>query len=106
MRGAEIDQFAAIAAVADVFAAMTAERPHRPAHPASAGVAHILGGPFDREVVDAFRRVVAPYPPGTELRLADGTAGVVAAVEAGAAHLPLVRLPGGERRVDARVELA
>jgi hypothetical protein len=105
----EIHQFAAIAAVADVFAAATAERPYRPARPAAEGVAIVLDGAgraFDREVVESFRRVVLPHPPGTEVRLADGRAGVVAAVEPGAPSTPLVRLSDGERRVNARTELA
>jgi hypothetical protein len=38
--------------------------------------------------------------------LADDGIGVVAAVAPGGPHLPLVRLPSGERRVDARRELA
>src|SRR4051812_11331075 len=105
LRAEELHQFAAIAAVADVFAAVTAERPYRPAQPASTGVAVVLDGPFDREVVEAFRRVVVPYPPGTEVRVSGSGAGVVVAVEPGAPHLPLVRLPRGERRVDARTEL-
>jgi response regulator RpfG family c-di-GMP phosphodiesterase len=69
---ADIHQFAAIAAVADVYAAVTSERPHRPARPPHAGVAAIVDGrgtAFDREVVDAFRRVVLPYPPGFEIVL-------------------------------------
>jgi HD-GYP domain-containing protein (c-di-GMP phosphodiesterase class II) len=109
LRAGEIHQFAAIAAVADVFAAATVERPYRPALPASAGVAIVLdgaGNAFDREVVDVFRRVVVPHPPGTELTLADGRAGVVAAVAPGAPYMPLVRLPDGERRVDARTARA
>src|SRR4051794_15365218 len=105
----EIHQFAAIAAVADVFAAATAERPYRPARSAAAGVAIVLdaaGGAFDREVVEVFRRVVLPHPPGTDVTLADGRVGVVAGVDPGAPNTPLVRLPDGERRVDARTELA
>jgi HD-GYP domain-containing protein (c-di-GMP phosphodiesterase class II) len=109
LRAEEIHQFAAIAAVADVFAAATAERAYRPARSAAAGAAIVLDGAgraFDREVVEAFRRVVLPHPPGTEVQLADGPVGVVADVDPGAPNTPLVRLPDGERRVDARTELA
>jgi HD-GYP domain-containing protein (c-di-GMP phosphodiesterase class II) len=113
LRGAEIHQFGAIAAVADVYAAVTAERPYRPAHPGDVGVGIVRQGAetaFDPEVVDVFRRVVLPHPPGTEVVLADGRIGVVAAVEPASPYTPVVRLAEGasvvERRVDTRTELA
>jgi HD-GYP domain-containing protein (c-di-GMP phosphodiesterase class II) len=113
LRGAEIHQFGAIAAVADVFAAVTAERPYRPAHPAAAGVAIVRDGAgtaFEPEVADVFRRVVVPHPPGTEVVLADGRVGVVATVEPAMPYAPAVRFAEGgvvvERRVDTRTGLA
>jgi HD-GYP domain-containing protein (c-di-GMP phosphodiesterase class II) len=109
MRREDIHQFAAIAAVADVFAAMTAERPYRPALPPRAGFDAVVqgaGAAFDREVVSVFRHVVAPHPPGTEVVLADGREGVVAAVDARTPSVPFVRFADGERRVDTRTELA
>jgi HD-GYP domain-containing protein (c-di-GMP phosphodiesterase class II) len=108
LRGAEIHQFAAIAAVADVYAAATAERPYRPAHPSHVGVGIVRDGAgtaFDPEVVDVFRRVVMPHPPGTEVAVADGRVGVVAAVERATPYAPVVRFADGERRVDTRTEL-
>jgi len=109
LRAGEIHQFAAIAAVADVFAAMTAERPYRAALPPRAAVdavAQGAGTAFDAEVVSVFRHVVAPHPPGTEVVLADGRVGVVAAVDARTPDTPAVRFADGERRVDTRTELA
>ena len=81
---AGLHQFAAIATVADVYAAVTSERPHRPAQPPDAGVAAVVAGRgslFDAEVVDVFRRVVLPHPPGFEVVLPDGRRGIVAAVD-------------------------
>jgi HD-GYP domain-containing protein (c-di-GMP phosphodiesterase class II) len=113
LRGAEIHQFAAIAAVADVYAAATSERPYRAALPAPAGVGIVLDGAgtaFAPEVVEVFRRVVVPHPPGTEVELADARVGVVAEVEPATPHAPVVRFAeaGGvvQRRVDTRTELA
>jgi HD-GYP domain-containing protein (c-di-GMP phosphodiesterase class II) len=113
LTGAEIHQFAAIAAVADVYAAATAERPDRPAHPSDVGAGIVRDGAgtaFHPEVVEVFRRVVVPYPPGTEVELADGRVGVVAEVERATPHAPVVRFAeaGGaaHRRVDTRTDLA
>jgi HD-GYP domain-containing protein (c-di-GMP phosphodiesterase class II) len=103
LAGHNISQLARIAAVADVYDAVTSHRPYSPAKPAHVGVDIILQGAgtaFDPEVVDMFRRLVLPYPVGTELQMADGSVGVVASAEPGAPHKPLVRFPSGERVVD------
>jgi HD-GYP domain-containing protein (c-di-GMP phosphodiesterase class II) len=92
---ADIHQFAAVAAVADVYAAVTSERPHRPALAPHAGVAAIVegrGSAFHPEVVDVFRRVVLPYPPGFDVVLADGRAGVVARADPYEPHRLAVRV--------------
>jgi HD-GYP domain-containing protein (c-di-GMP phosphodiesterase class II) len=103
LAGQNISQLARIASVADVYDAVTSHRPYSPAKPAHVGVDVILTGSgtaFDPEVVDMFRRLVLPYPVGTELVLADGTVGVVASAELGAPHRPTVRFATGERVVD------
>ena len=69
--GAQIHQFARIAAVADVFDALTSDRYYRKAMPIDEAydfVAGRGGRDFDPEVVDLFRSFVAPYPPGTSRR--------------------------------------
>ena len=79
--GARIPQFARIASVADVYDAVTSARPYREAAPAHVGyqiIAEGDGEAFDPEVVTAFRKVVAPYPAGTEVAFADGSRGIVA----------------------------
>jgi len=101
--GSSISQLARIAAVADVYDAVTSERPYKAAQAPHIGVQVILEGSgtaFDPEVVEVFRGLVLPYPVGVEIRLADGTAGVVAHVEPSDPHRPLVRFPSGERVVD------
>jgi HD-GYP domain-containing protein (c-di-GMP phosphodiesterase class II) len=102
--GDEIFQLARIAAVADVFDAVTSERPYRGAEPAHVGVDVVAAGAgsaFDPEVVETFRRVVAPYPPGSEIVLADGRRGVVVSVDPDELELPLVRL-GARSELDLR----
>jgi hypothetical protein len=60
------------------------------------------GRGFDPLVVESFRRVVAPFPPGCEIVLADGRRGVVASVPADCLELPLVRV--GFDPSDKRIE--
>jgi HD-GYP domain-containing protein (c-di-GMP phosphodiesterase class II) len=108
LAGIGIHQLARIAAVADVYDAVTSERPYRPAQAPAVGVDVIVTGSgtqFDPEVVDVFRRLVFPYPVGSELRLADGSTGVVAAVDVDEPERPLVRFADGERHVDTGDEL-
>ena len=108
LAGLGIHQLARIAAVADVYDAVTSERPYRPAQEPHVGVEVIVSGrgtAFDPEVVDVFRRLVFPYPVGSELRLADGSTGVVAAVDVDEPERPLVRFADGERHVDTGDEL-
>jgi hypothetical protein len=47
-----------------------------------------------------FRRIVMPYPVGTEVWLPDGRLGVVAAAHPDRPHEPLVRVDGSDVRVD------
>lgn len=97
--GAEIHQMARIAAVADVYDAITSERLYAPARPAHVGVSAILEGRgtlFEPAVVDAFLRVVAPFPAGTEVKLTDGRTGLVVSVPDEALDRPLVRILGAD----------
>jgi HD-GYP domain-containing protein (c-di-GMP phosphodiesterase class II) len=97
--GNEIHQMARIAAVADVYDAITSERLYAPARPAHEGVRAILEGTgtlFDPAVAEAFCRVVAPFPAGTEVELTDGRRGIVASVPDEALDRPVVRIIGPE----------
>jgi HD-GYP domain-containing protein (c-di-GMP phosphodiesterase class II) len=93
----EIHEHARIAAVADTYDAITSERLFAPARPAHVGVRVIRQGRgllFDPEVVDAFSKIVAPYPPGDAIELTDGRGGVVASVPQDAIDRPVVRVLG------------
>jgi HD-GYP domain-containing protein (c-di-GMP phosphodiesterase class II) len=95
LAGESIHQLARIAAAADVFDAVTSERVYASARPPDVGVQIVLEGAgraFDPDVVDVFRRVVAPYPAGAEVKLSDGRRGVVASVAVDNLERPVVRV--------------
>src|SRR4051794_19950872 len=95
LSGEGIHQLARIAAAADVFDAVTSERVYASARPPDIGVQIVLDGSgraFDPDVVDVFRRVVAPYPPGVEVSLSDGRRGVVVSAPPENIARPLVRV--------------
>jgi HD-GYP domain-containing protein (c-di-GMP phosphodiesterase class II) len=94
LAGDAIHEFARIAAAADVYDAVTSERSYKAAAPPHIGVDIITSGAgtqFDPAVVDAFSAVVAPYPPGQEVLLADGRRGVVVEVDLEDPLRPTVR---------------
>ncbi len=89
---------ARIAAVADVFDAITSDRSYDTAKPAHVGVRVILDGTgtlFDPYVATVFSRLVAPFPPGTEVELTDGRRGLVVSVPEAELDRPLVRVIQG-----------
>ncbi len=93
--GKEIHQLARIAATADVYDAVTSERVYAGARPPDVGVGIVLDGAglaFDPDVVQVFKRVVAPYPPGVEVALSDGSRGVVSSVPPDNLDHPVVRV--------------
>ena len=105
--GDEIHPFARIAAVADVYDAITSARPYKAAASARVGVQVIADGDgtaFDPEVVETFRRVVFPFPVGTEVELSDGRVGVVSSVDPEQPELPVVRVDGPRGTEDVTVD--
>jgi HD-GYP domain-containing protein (c-di-GMP phosphodiesterase class II) len=96
--GTAIHEVSRIAAIADVYDAVCSERPYRAAEPPSVGVAIITRGSgtaFDPALVDTFRRLVFPFPVGSEVTFPDGRIGVVCAVDPARPEVPLVRVPEG-----------
>jgi HD-GYP domain-containing protein (c-di-GMP phosphodiesterase class II) len=112
LSGTDIHQLARVAATADVYDAVTSERVYASARPPDVGVQIVLDGTgraFDPDVVDVFRRVVAPYPPGVEVKLSDGRRGVVASVPPEKLEFPVVRIgwdAGGREVSPYEVDMA
>src|SRR3954452_6333432 len=97
MHGPQVQKFPPVAAVADVYDAVTSERVYRPAAQPHVGVRVIRDGTgtqFCPSIVRHFRAVVMPYPVGHEIRLPDGRAAVVAAVDIASPDIPTVRVMG------------
>ena len=95
MAGEDIPHFARIAAVVDGYSAMTTRSQHHDPVPPQIALATIRKGKgtkYDPEVVDALCAVVAPYPPGSEITLVDGSSGVVSSVRPEQLELPVVRV--------------
>ncbi|MFA5908421.1 MAG: HD-GYP domain-containing protein [Vicinamibacterales bacterium] len=95
LAGTAIHLFARIAAVADVFDALTSDRHYRKAMPLREAYDFVVDRAdrdFDREVVSVFQSSVAPYPPGTPVRLSDGRGGLVQEVQLGDVISPIIRV--------------
>lgn len=111
-RGDDIHQFARIAAAADVFDAVTSDRHYRRGWSQATGYDYVVGrggSDFDREVVEAFKECVAPYPPGTSVVLSDGSGGLVKEVKLGKVKTPVVRIlydPSGAPVTPFEVDLS
>ncbi|MEA2426622.1 MAG: hypothetical protein QOF37_250 [Thermoleophilaceae bacterium] len=104
----EIHELARIAAVADVYDAATSERVYaraRPAHEAVRIVREGSGTAFDPEVVDVFSKLVAPFPAGASLVLADGREGVVVRVPPADIDRPVVRILSDGEPYDLPLEV-
>ncbi len=105
LAGEKIAEFPRIAAVADVYDAITSQRPYASASPPNVGVRIVSEGSgtaFDPTIVAVFRRLVLPYPVGTEVTLPDGRIGVVAVADPDRPLEPVVRVEGDELRIDLR----
>ncbi|HVU76737.1 MAG TPA: HD domain-containing phosphohydrolase [Gaiellaceae bacterium] len=111
LAGRAIHPFGRVAAVADVYDAVTSARRYAPARPPHVGWQIIVGGAgtsFDETIVELFRKVVPPHPPGSEVTVADGRRGVVASVTADRPELPVVRIgwdEGGSRVTPYEVKI-
>lgn len=78
--GNSISLFGRIITVADIYDALTTERSYRPAMSPSEAMEYIIGNSgvmFDPNIVDVFRKKIAPYPIGTVVILSNGYTALV-----------------------------
>jgi len=94
LKGDEIELFARIVAVADVFDALLADRPFRKAFFPHQAVDIIVNssGLFDAEILRVFVENVAIYPLGSVVSLNNGEIGVVVDMNKGRQTRPVIRI--------------
>jgi HD-GYP domain-containing protein (c-di-GMP phosphodiesterase class II) len=97
-----IDFITQLVNVIDVYEALTAKRPYKKAFSPERAADVLLkgvGSEFNPVCVDLFLRYFGIYPPGTPVRLTDGSEGAVAAANPCDAVRPMVQVthaPNGE----------
>jgi HD-GYP domain-containing protein (c-di-GMP phosphodiesterase class II) len=104
-----IQDFAAIAAIADTYDAVCSLRPYKAAQPPHVGVRIVregAGTQFNPAMVQTFCELVMPYPVGHQVRLADGRVGVVVEVDPQRPYQPIVRTRGLGSVVEFEADLS
>ena len=84
-----------LCSIADVYDAMRSQRAYQPAFPTDRILAVLKrsdGQQFDQHLVRRFAQLMGIYPPGTLVRLDDGTLAVVLRVHAPDPYKPTVRV--------------
>ncbi|HCC06596.1 MAG TPA: hypothetical protein DEP72_00325 [Clostridiales bacterium] len=100
VESAQIHQLTRLVTVCDMYDAMTSDRPYRKAMKAYEVIeylTHLSTTELDREMVDAFRRFVAPYPSGVIVRLNNGHKAIVALQNKDMLTRPIVRVYEDEK---------
>lgn len=80
LSGTDIPVYGRILAVADVYDALTSVRPYRKAWFPDEAIEYLVkyrGIHFDPEIIDAFLKIVVPYPVGTMVELSNGCPAIV-----------------------------
>lgn len=80
LKGDELDEFARISAIADVYDALTSDRCYRKKWPTYKAVDFLIensGTKFDTELVRIFIQRIAVYPNGSMVRLSNSSIGLV-----------------------------
>ncbi|HWQ62513.1 MAG TPA: HD-GYP domain-containing protein [Negativicutes bacterium] len=95
LKSRQIDPFAQIVAVADVFDAVAADRPYRPSLPPYHAIELVINGrsgDFAPSVLDAFTEAVVVYPRNSTVTLSSGETGVVVDINPRAPTRPRVQV--------------
>lgn len=103
----EISLYGSIIHVADVFDALTSDRPYHEAYSPSYAYNFIIensGIKFSPDVVDVFKRRIAPYPTGSPVILSDGRIAIVSSINIVNPWLPVLRVLDTGETIDMSIE--
>ena len=103
--GDEIQIYARIIKVADVYDAMTSKRPYRNQMSPADAVEYMMamnGSEFDPQLVDVFLKWIAVYPVGCEVELSDGRKAVVKHNYQGFVLRPVIKVEGTGEVIDLK----
>lgn len=101
LKDKEINLFARITTIADVYDALTSDRPYKKAAPVHEAIEYIMGGcgsSFDYDLVNIFIKKIVPYPIGTIIRLSNNTIGVVEDINPDYPLRPIVKVVRENKR--------
>ena len=95
LQGEEINEFAKIVAIADVYDALTSDRPYKKAYRPDLAfniMTKFNASHFDANLLQLFFDNVAIYPVGTILKLNEGSYAIVVHVQTGRTQTPIVHI--------------
>lgn len=95
LSGKEIQEYARIVMVADVFDALTTDRPYRPAYPVSQAIdiiESLADRCFEKEIVAALSSNISRFPSGSIVMLSTGEIGHVIKTDIDAPDKPFVKV--------------
>lgn len=95
LRGYRISAYGRIVAVADVYDALSSDRCYRPRWPNNQILDYLVkhsGVEFDNEMVASLLKRIAVYPTGSQVRLSDGSCGLIVRQNEQMPLRPVVRI--------------
>lgn len=91
----DIHPIAQIVGIADIYDAMTSDRPYKRAENPKDAIEYIIantGTKFNSDIIKAFNKKIAPFPPGCIVELSDGSFATVDAINHDMPLRPKIRI--------------
>lgn len=108
LRGSQINEYAKIISICDVFTAVSANRSYRVRFDPKEAYELVLSGAdvmFDRDIVQEFRNTFFVYPLGCHIRLSNGIGGYVARQNKFFPDRPVIRIINYETAYSYEIDL-